>query len=158
MDNGVILPIKGGRLLVDGVGIHLKPWLATCPITVPWSNISFVCATPGVERRGAEWHTFEGEPVTAKSLRGGLSFYTLMPALKDRHIVTSGYSLLMNMWLRRAVWVRPLKDADDKAHPNQGFMELRLSRRGIRSSPKNLIETLDLIEKYSRFDLIVFDL
>jgi hypothetical protein len=158
MDSGVTLPIKGGRLRINGVGFHLEPWLAARAVTVPWSNISFVCITPAVTRGGTEWQTFRGEPVTAETLRGGLPFYSFAPALKDRHLVASGHSRLARFWLKRAAWVRALVDVNGKALPGEGFMDLELSRRGIRRSPESLIRALDLIEEHSRFDLIVFDM
>ncbi len=159
-DDGLLvmkLLIKGGRLRIDGDGFHLEPWLAARAVTIPWSNISFVCVTPAVKRSGAEWYTFRGDPVTAGTLRGGLPFYSFMPALKDRHAVASGRGQFVRFWLQRAVWVRALVDASDKPQRSEGFMELELSRRGIRRSPESLIGALDLIEKHSRFDLIVFD-
>jgi hypothetical protein len=160
MDSGVTLLIEGGKLRIDKAGFHLKPWFTADAdaIAVPWSNIDFVCVTPGVERGETGWRTFRDEPLTRETLRGGLRFYSIMPALRDRHAVASGHSLLTRLWLRNAVWIKALVDANDKVCAAEGCMGLHLTRRGVRRSPESLIAALDLIEKHSRFDLIMFDM
>ena len=45
--------------------------------------------------------------------------------------------------MRRTAYRSPLVDASGKAQPSEGFLELELSRYGIRRSPESLIGALD---------------
>lgn len=156
MERGVTLPIRGGKLRIDEAGFHLEPWFTFKAVSIPWPDICFVCTTPSVKRKGAKWYTYKGEPITVDTLNGGLAFYTIMPALNDRHAVMLGRSRFVQFWLENSAGLRGLLDAGDKVHGGKGFMELRLMPR-ILLRPKNLLRALDLIERHSRFDLIVLD-
>jgi hypothetical protein len=151
----VKLPIEQGSLTLDDAGLRIDLRFSRKPVIVPWSNVEFVHSVPAVKRVGSGWKTYRGEDITPESLRLGLRFYVLELALKDRHAVLEGSHLLRRMKIRASLLLKPLWDRDDRPHPKQGCLRVEISRRKIRKFPATLLDALDLIERVSRFDLLI---
>lgn len=154
MTSTVLLRIEGGTLGVSPQGLALRPWFTRRSVQIPWSNVMFVSPVPSVRRRGNDWATFRGESLSPDELQGGLRFYAFEVALNDRGAVLSNVSLLMRMWLRASVWLKPLYIDEDVPHPAHGCVKLYFPKRWVQKNGEKLLAALNAIEKHSRFDLL----
>jgi hypothetical protein len=154
MANQVTLHIKGGLAAFGTIGIDLTPWFAHQPVHIPWANVMFVSPVPSVRRNGSEWHTFRGDNITPDALRSALMFYCFEVALNARADLLELASFFTRSWLLTTVWLKPLYVADDQPHPSNGCIKLYLRKRWLRRNGNSLLTALDLIERFSKFDLL----
>jgi hypothetical protein len=155
MVDQVTLHIKGGLATFGVAGIELKPWFTRSRVLIPWANVMFVSPIPAVRRNGSEWHTWQGENITPDVLRSSLRFFCLQVALNARADLWASAGFLTFVWLVTSVWIKPLYGADDKPHPTNGVITLDLRQRWLRNNGGSLLSALDIIERFSKFDLIV---
>src|SRR5262245_46975796 len=149
------LPLESGSAVFDREGIHLRPWFLRRSLLLPWSNVEFVHVIPGIRPAQDGWKTYDGQPLTADTLRAGQRFYVIQPAVRDRHALLQGYGPIARGFLKVHLLLKPLWTADDKPDPKRGCIKLWLSARHLRKSPEALLGALGLIQALSRFDLLV---
>jgi hypothetical protein len=146
------LPISCAAAEFTELGVELKPWFAAKAIVLPWSNVAFVCATPGVRRAAHGWETYRGEPITASALRDGLRFYALDIVLRERKPVLQSAGFRTRSWLLLGLRLRPLYEDERRPHPSMGVITLE-SNSFWRAA--DLLHALETIDGHSRFDLLV---
>jgi hypothetical protein len=150
----VTLHIEGGRATFGAAGIELTPWFTRHRLQIPWANVMFVSPVPAVRRNGGEWHTYRREHITPTKLRSTLRFYCFEVALYARADLLAPANFFTRMWLLLTVWLKPLYVADDKPHPSNGCIKLYLRKRWLRKNGSSLLSALDIVERFSKFDLL----
>lgn len=151
----VSLRIEGGSAEFGEAGISLVPWFTRRPVHIPWGNVTFVSPVPGIRYHGGDWRTFRGEPLSHKTIGDSIAFYAFEVALNERQALLAGSSFLIKMWLLTSVWLKPLFNADDKPHPNNGCIQLCFPKRWVRKNGREIMSALEAIKKHSRFGLLV---
>lgn len=154
-DGAIRMRIEGGSITLDGSGLGLFPWFGGPGVHIPWANVMFVNPVPWAKKVDGAWLTFRDEAITPAALRQALPFYAFELALHDRHVVLASARVLARMWLRVAVLLKPLFVDEDQPHPVNGCIKLRFRARWMRRNGHLLLAALDMIEKHSRFDLLV---
>ena len=170
MTNQVTLHIEGGCATFGADGIELTPWFTRHRLRIPWANVMFVSPSPAVRRDGGEWFvspvppvrrhgldTFpsRGEHITPAALRNTLRFYCFEVALNARADLLASAGFFTRMWLLLTVWLKPLYVAEDEPHPSNGCIKLYLRKRWLRKNGSSLLSALDIIERFSKFDLLI---
>ena len=155
MANQVTLHVKGGLATFGATGIDLTPWFTHRRVHIPWANVMFVSPVPAVRRNGSEWHTWRDDNITPDALRKTLRFYCFEVALNTRADLLASASIFTRSWLLTTVWLKPLYVADNQPHPSNGRIKLYLRKRWLRRNGNCLLTALDLVERFSRFDLLV---
>lgn len=150
----VNLRIEGGRLELGPDGLALSPWFTRHAVRIPWSNVMFVSPVPAVKRTDTGWRTFRDEEMTASTLGKAVKFYSFEIALNDRHEVLASATFLLRVWLASHILLKPLFTAEDTPHPTNGWITVRFPRRWVRKNGDVLLRALDMVEEYSRFDLL----
>ena len=157
--NQVTLHIRGGRATFGVAGIELALRFTRQRVQIPWANIKFVSPVPDVSRfkfgPDNNWRTFQGVRITPTSLRRTLRFYCFQVALYDRAHLLESANIFTRMWLGVSASLNPLYQADDTPHPSNGCITLDLRKRWLRRNGSSLLSALDILEKYSHFDLLV---
>lgn len=142
-----------GRLRVsfDSEKLSIRPWPGDA-ISIPWSEVEFVCPTPTMVRTEDGWQqrtyglAIESTFKTTLETHGHL---WLEIVLRDRRPLLARTTGWAGFWLRRHV--SPLLDASERPQPDQSVISLDLYRRSLRGS---LDELMDLLSASSRFDLV----
>jgi len=133
----------------DQLSIRLWPGGA---ISIPWSEVEFVCPTPTLVRSKDGW-TRESHGLaiesTFKSTLETHGLLVLEVVLRDRRPVLARTTGRAGFWVRQHI--RPLLDASDRPQPDQSLISFGLYRRSLSGS---LDELLDLLLATSRFDLV----
>ena len=148
------LRIEGGQLELGRDGLVLEPWFTKRTINIPWTNVMCVSPVPSVKHSSQGWKTFRGETIDPVALRSRLRFYCFEIALHCRDQPLSGVNMLMRMWLRATVWLKPLYVEEDVPHPHYGCIKLYFPKRWVRANGEALISALEIIEAHSNFDLL----
>ncbi|MDY7579540.1 hypothetical protein RGU70_14585 [Herbaspirillum sp. RTI4] len=164
MINSTELLAECGRITFndDGIEINLSRkllMLARVKISIPWESVSFVCPTPYVKRGDHGWLTFENEAITTEAILKGLSFYSFDIALIDRNTILEGKSRYMKAWIKHTLYLCAFEKLDfppfnDIDYQKRGYIDLNLKKKWVRNNGDKILIALDLIERYSRFELI----
>lgn len=145
----VTLFAEHGTMRIDADGVLLKPRFSSKFVSIPWKSISFFSPTPAVRHKEHAWETYDGKSIDAISIANGLPFYCFHIAIKDINPITARLGFLQRKLFMRAFWPRPL---DETEH----FISIYLRVRWLRKNGQHLVQALDLISQYSRFDIICF--
>jgi len=82
-------------------------------------------------------------------------FYSFEVALNAKADLLASANFFTQTWLLTTVWLKPLYVADDKPHPSNGCIHLYLRKRWLRKNGSSLLSALGIIERFSKFDLLI---
>jgi hypothetical protein len=60
-----------------------------------------------------------------------------------------------DLQLSTTVWLKPLYVADNEPHPSNGCIKLYLGKHWLRKNGNSLLSALDIVERFSKFDLLI---
>ena len=142
------------RLRFDEAGLFVAAWPAR-PLRISWDEIAFVCPVPWLERTASGWQEkrYSFAPKFRSTLQRSGRF-VLYFVVRDRRPILSR-AAADGWWTR--FWakslLKPMLDAGDRRQEDQSLLGFELDVRRLGGS---LDPLLDLVNRRSRFDLVVF--
>jgi hypothetical protein len=140
------------RLRFDEAGLVVRPWPAR-PLRIGWDEIDFVCPVPWIERTASGWQEkrYPFAPKFRSTLQRSGRFVLYFVVRDRRPILKRAEGWWTRQWA--TLLLAPMVDASERRQEDRSLLALELDVRRLGGS---LDPLLDLLNRHSRFDLVVF--
>lgn len=144
--------LSGGYVTFDDEGIKLSNWFSKSDVHLYWSEVDFVCLTPGLKFKNGTWQQYNGEPIFKKNGKINLEFLQIRFVLHNLPKFLERPTWLQRRWMYSRYMIKQLMGVDDKPEKYEGQFIVDINPKLIASS---IIELCELFQSKSRFDLVV---